>query len=61
MTSTQSEQNSTIFEETQEFEDQQDQFSAQQATHIQRTCQLDEQYLGQRFDQIAAQIGRAHV
>ena len=56
MTSTQSEQNSTIFEDLQEFDDQQDQLSNTQATHIERSCQLDEQFLGQRFDQIAAQI-----
>ena len=56
MTSTQSEQNSTSFEDLQEFEDQQDQLSEQQPTHIQRTCQLDDQFLGLRFDQIAAHV-----
>lgn len=56
MTSTQSEQNSTFLEDLQDFDDQQDQLSEQKATHIQRSCQLDEQFLGQRFDQIAAQV-----
>ena len=27
-----------------------------QATHIRRQCQLDDCFLGQRFDQIAAQV-----
>ncbi|KAA8732817.1 23S rRNA pseudouridine(1911/1915/1917) synthase RluD [Acinetobacter qingfengensis] len=56
MTSTQSAQNSTILETASEFDEIQEQFSTPQATHIQRHCQLDERYLGQRFDQIAAQL-----
>lgn len=64
MTSTQSAQNSTPLEDQTEFQNEFDDFSVQiqqqnsemQATHIHRQCQLDERYLGQRFDQIAAQV-----
>ncbi|MCH4246823.1 23S rRNA pseudouridine(1911/1915/1917) synthase RluD [Acinetobacter populi] len=59
MTSTQSAQNSTLITAQPEFEDSidlQEQNSELQATHIHRQCQLDERYIGQRFDQIAAQI-----
>lgn len=55
MTSTQSAQKSTLNETQQDF-DELEQHSLTQATHIQRQCQLDERYLGQRFDQIAAQV-----
>jgi 23S rRNA pseudouridine1911/1915/1917 synthase len=56
MTSTQSALNSRSLENQSEFDDVQEQLVTTQATHIQRHCQLDARYLGQRFDQIAAQI-----
>ena len=56
MTSTHTEQNLGLAENHSEFDDIQERISNTQATHIQRQCQLDARYLGQRFDQIAAQI-----
>lgn len=69
MTSTQSAQNSTLNEDPSDFDDESEHLqdsmpepdlyksdTETQATHIRRQCQLDERYLGQRFDQIAAQI-----
>lgn len=55
MTSTQSAQNSTLNEAPSTL-DELEQDAAVQATHIRRECQLDERHLGQRFDQIAAEL-----
>lgn len=53
MTSMQSSQNTT-FDEL--FDADELQESSVQATHIQRQCQLQQCFVGQRFDQIAAQV-----